>query len=423
MAVKKWTASVLALLIMCTAAFPAWAAGGPEEAQAAAANAEQAKQGEGQDKDKAKTMDGLDETISLIALPQAQLQLPCKAALLMCAETGDVLYNDNGDTQLPIASITKVMTLLLTMEAVENGKASLSDIVPVSEHAYGMGGSQIWLEPGEQITLDEMLKAICVSSANDAAVAVAEYIGGSEPGFVDMMNRRAQELGMENTHFMNACGLDTADHYSTAHDVAIMSRALLRHPLILEYSGIWQDSLRGGATQLTNTNKLLKRYQGITGLKTGTTGGAGVCISATATRDNMTLIGVVLGSSSSEDRFAAATSLLDYGFANCEVIDLPDTGPLEPVAVTGGAAETVAPVCSIPLRALVEKGSGKDLVFETTLPETVGAPVAAGQQLGEIVLKRGEEKVAVFPITAQEEVKKMDFGLSMSLLLRALFQL
>lgn len=324
---------------------------------------------------------------------------------------------------MPIASITKVMTLLLTMEAVENGKASLADIVPVSEHAYGMGGSQIWLEPGEQLTLDEMIKAICVSSANDAAVAVAEYIGGSEPGFVDMMNRRAQELGMENTHFMNACGLDAQDHYSTAHDVAVMSRALLRHPLILEYSGIWQDSLRGGATQLTNTNKLLKRYQGITGLKTGTTGGAGVCISATATRDNMTLIGVVLGSSSGEERFAAATSLLDYGFANCEVVELPKAGPLTPVPVTGGAAETVTPVCALPLRALVEKGSGKDLAFETTLPESLSAPVSEGQQLGEIVLKRGGETVTVFPVYAQQEVKKMDFNLSLSLLFKALFQL
>lgn len=414
MAVKRWTATLMALLIMCTAAFPAWASGGEEEARQVSVAAEEGK---------AKTMDGLDETISLITLPQAQLQLPCKAALLMCAETGDVLYNDNGDTQMPIASITKVMTLLLTMEAVENGKASMTDIVPVSEHAYSMGGSQIWLEPGEQLTLDEMIKAICVSSANDAAVAVAEYIGGSEPGFVDMMNQRAQELGMENTHFVNACGLDIQDHYSTAHDVAIMSRALLRHPLILEYSGIWQDSLRGGATQLTNTNKLLKRYQGITGLKTGTTGGAGVCISATATRDNMTLIGVVLGSSSSEDRFAAATSLLDYGFANCEVVELPAPGQLQPVAVTGGAAEAAALTCKLPLRALVEKGSGKDLAFEITLPETVEAPVAAGQQLGEVTLKRGGETVASFPVCAQAEVKKMDFGLSMSLLLRALFQL
>ena len=250
------------------------------------------------------------------AAAQPALELPCRAACLIDQQTGTILYEKNADQQMPIASITKVMTLLLTFEAVHDGRIAMDTLVPVSEHAYHMGGSQIWLEPGEQFTLDEMIKAICVSSANDAAVAVAELVGGSEPGFVQMMNARAAELGMVNTTFHNACGLDTEGHLSTAHDVAIMSREILNTcPEVLHYTGIWTDTLRGGATQLVNTNKLLKRYNGITGLKTGTTSGAGVCISASATRDGLDLIAVVLGSLSSSERFTAATTLLDYGFA------------------------------------------------------------------------------------------------------------
>ena len=211
-----------------------------------------------------------------------EFDLPCRAAILVDQASGTVLYEKQADQPMPIASITKVMTLLLTMEALESGKAALTDIVPVSEHAYNMGGSQIWLEPGEQLTLDEMLKAICVSSANDAAVAVAEYIGGSEPVFVEQMNRKAAELGMSGTHFCNACGLDEAGHLSTARDVAVMSREMLnRHPQITRYTTIWMDSLRGGATQLLNTNKLLKRYSGITGLKPAPPAGR-ACASAPA---------------------------------------------------------------------------------------------------------------------------------------------
>ena len=208
---------------------------------------------------------------------------PCRNAILISIDTGDILYEKEPDAEVPMASITKIMTLLLTLEAVEAGKISMTDIVPISEHAFNMGGSQIWLEPGEQFTLDELIKAICVCSANDAAVAVAEFVGGSEPVFAEMMNARAAELGMTHTRFVNACGLDAEGHYSSARDVAAMSLALLRHPKILEYSGIWMDTLRGGETQLTNTNKMLKSYAGITGLKTGTTNGAGVCISVPRT--------------------------------------------------------------------------------------------------------------------------------------------
>ncbi|MFR9065752.1 MAG: D-alanyl-D-alanine carboxypeptidase family protein, partial [Faecalibacterium prausnitzii] len=225
-----------------------------------------------------------------------QLDLNCRAAILIEQGSGRLLYEKNADERVPIASITKVMTLLLAFEAVHDGRLTMETPVPVSEHAYHMGGSQIWLEPGEQFTLDEMLKAICVSSANDAAVAVAELVGGSEPAFVEQMNARAAELGMEHTTFRNACGLDTEGHLSTARDVAIMSRTILNTcPEVLHYTGIWTDTLRDGQTQLVNTNKLLRRYDGITGLKTGTTGGAGVCITASATRDGLTLIAVVLG--------------------------------------------------------------------------------------------------------------------------------
>ena len=247
------------------------------------------------------------------------LDVPCAAAILIDEDSGTVLYEKNADQQRPIASITKVMTLLLAFEALSAGRISLSDTVPVSEHAYHMGGSQIWLEPGEQMTLDDMLKAICISSANDAAVAVAEFVGGSEPAFVQQMNTRAADLGLTNTHFENACGLDAEGHLSTARDVAMMSREiLLHHAEVRNYCSIWMDSLRDGATQLVNTNKLLKTYNGITGLKTGTTSRAGVCISASAERNGLRLIAVVLGADSGKERFAAATALLDYGFANYE---------------------------------------------------------------------------------------------------------
>ncbi|MBR5306959.1 MAG: D-alanyl-D-alanine carboxypeptidase, partial [Oscillospiraceae bacterium] len=221
---------------------------------------------------------------------QTNFDLPCKAALLMDEGTGQILYAKNADEQLPIASITKVMTMLLVFEAIDAGRISLEDTVPISANAYSMGGSQIWLEPGEIFTVHELLKAVAVSSANDAAVALAEYVGGSEGVFCDMMNKRAQQLGMENTNFANACGLDAEGHLSTAKDVAVMSRELMKHSKVFDYTTIWMDYLRGGETQLVNTNKMLHSYSGTTGLKTGTTGKAGVCITATAKRGEMSLI-------------------------------------------------------------------------------------------------------------------------------------
>ena len=354
------------------------------------------------------------------ALPD--IDVPCRAAVLIDLSSGTVLYEKEPDTPRPIASITKVMTLLLTFEAIDAGKVSLQDTVPVSDHTYNMGGSQIWLEPGETFTLDEMIKAICVSSANDAAVAVAEFIGGSEPAFAELMNQKAAELGMVNTTFKNACGLDEAGHLSTARDVAIMSREmLLKHPQITDYTTIWMDTLRGGQTQLLNTNKLLKRYQGITGLKTGTTSGAGVCISASASRDGLDLLAVVLGAASSAERFDAATALLDYGFANFENVTAPapENAPAS-LPVTGGAEETVQLEYAAPQKLLVQKGEGGALNAELELPQTLAAPLAAGQQVGTVTVRSGETVLGSWPVTAAGEVQPMTVRLGFERLLAAL---
>lgn len=320
---------------------------------------------------------------------------------------------------MPIASITKVMTLLLTFEAIHDGRLTLDTLVPVSEHAYHMGGSQIWLEPGEQFTLDEMIKAICVSSANDAAVAVAELVGGSEQGFVQMMNDRAAELGMTNTTFHNACGLDTEGHLSTARDVAIMSRQILTTcPEVLHYTGIWTDTLRGGATQLVNTNKLLRRYNGITGLKTGTTGGAGVCISASATRDGLNLIAVVLGAPSSKDRFEAATTLLDYGFAAWRAAPLPAMEDRPLLIKVKGSAEESVPLeySALPESILMPKESAAELTAQLTLPDELDAPVQQGQAVGMVRILAGESVLGEYDICAAADAPEMDFGTALGLL-------
>ncbi len=343
---------------------------------------------------------------------QPQLSLACQAAILVEQTTGQVLYEYNADQQMPIASITKVMTLLLTFEAIHNGRIAKTDLVPVSEHAYQMGGSQIWLEPGEQMTLDEMLRAICISSANDAAVAVAEFVGGSEPVFVQQMNDRAAALGMTNTQFHNACGLDAEGHLSTARDVAVMSCEILNTcPEVLEYSGVWSDSLRGGATQLVNTNKLLRRYNGITGLKTGTTSGAGVCISASAEREGLKLVAVVLGAPSSTDRFNCATTLLDYGFAAYEAAKLPALNERPLQLEVKGAAEPFVPLdyTALPETLLLEKGAGANLTASVELPEEAEAPVSAGQQLGRVVVRAGDTVLGEYPVTAAADTPRLTF--------------
>lgn len=347
----------------------------------------------------------------IIPATNADFDVPCAAAILIDEDSGTVLYEKNADARRPIASITKVMTLLLAFEALEAGKIHLDDFVPVSEHAYHMGGSQIWLEPGEQMTLDDMLKAICISSANDAAVAVAEYVGGSEPAFAEMMNARAAELGMTNTHFVNACGLDEPEHLSTARDVAVMSREmLLHHTEVRDYCSIWMDTLRGGATQLVNTNKLLKSYSGITGLKTGTTGKAGVCISASAERDGLRLIAVVLGAASGKERFQAASTLLDYGFSHFEsaAAELPADAPLS-LPVKRGTAESVALTYTAPERCLMPKGESSTLQIALDLPQKLAAPIRAGETVGTVKISNGSAELASYPVTAAQDVDALSF--------------
>ena len=364
-----------------------------------------------------------EPAVQPLTVTPPQLTLPCRAAMLIDQTSGTVLYEMNADQTMPIASITKVMTLLLTFEAVHAGRLTMDTAVPVSEHAYHMGGSQIWLEPGEQFTLDEMLRAICVSSANDAAVAVAELVGGSEPVFVEQMNARAAELGMTNTTFRNACGLDTEGHLSTARDVAILSRYLLNTcPELLHYTGIWTDSLRNGQTQLVNTNKLLRRYSGITGLKTGTTSGAGVCISASATRDGLTLIAVVLGSLSSSERFTAATTLLDYGFAAYAAVPLPAMEDRPLLIKVKGSAEESVPLdyTALPETLLMPKENAAALTAQLDLPQELEAPVQLGQTVGTVRILSGETQLGEYEVRAAADAEKMDFGTAFGLLWDAL---
>ena len=360
-----------------------------------------------------------EPAVQTLTVTPPQLTLPCRAAILIDQTSGAVLYEMNADQTMPIASITKVMTLLLTFEAVHAGRLTMDTAVPVSEHAYHMGGSQIWLEPGEQFTLDEMLKAICVSSANDAAVAVAELVGGSELAFVQQMNARAAELGMEHTTFRNACGLDTEGHLSTARDVAIMSRTILTTcPEVLHYTGIWTDTLRGGATQLVNTNKLLHRYNGITGLKTGTTGGAGVCISASAARDGLRLVAVILGAPSSKDRFEAAAALLDYGFGGWQAAPLPapEVQPLQ-LKVKGSAEDSVPlDYSALPQTVLLPREGTAELTAQASLPQQLEAPVEKGQTVGTVQVYHGETLLGEYEVKAAADAPRMDFGTAFSLL-------
>ena len=318
--------------------------------------------------------------------------ITAKSGILMEASTGEVLYQENPDERLQIASVTKTMTMLLIMEAIDSGKISLSDTVTVSEYAASMGGSQVFLEVGEQMSVDDMLKAIAVASGNDAAVAMAEFISGSEGAFVENMNKRASELGCKNTHFINCNGLDeTEDHYSTARDVAIISRELLKHTKIFDYTTIWMDSLRGGTFGLSNTNKLIRFYKGANGLKTGSTSTAKYCISATAERDDMQLISVVICSPSTKERFASASSMLDYGFANYEVAgkDFLET-PVPYVNVIGGTASQIAPKIS-GNGFVLKKGNADKVEHSFELYESVNAPIEKGQRLERLyILLRGK---------------------------------
>ena len=338
-----------------------------------------------------------------------ELDLEAPSALLMEKTTGQILYAKNEHQKLEPASVTKVMTLLLTMEAIDRGAIAYDDVVTVSAYAASMGGSNVYLAEGERITVEELLKAVCVASGNDASVALAEHISGVTELFVAEMNNRAMELGMKDTHFVNCHGLPAEGHVSSAADIAIMSRELiLNHSELQRFTTIWMDSLRDGAFELANTNKLIRYYDGATGLKTGSTSSAGYCISATAERDGMELIAVVLKGSTSQQRFEDAKTMLNYGFSTYALHTVDAAEPFAPVPVTLGMEEEVALMLPQEGRqVLVRKAQAAGLTQEVTLPEEVAAPVVQGQQLGTLTVRDGEAVVLELPVLAAESVEKL----------------
>ena len=337
------------------------------------------------------------------------MSLDCRSAMLMEADTGKVIYEMNADESLPPASVTKVMTLLLVMEAVEEGRISFSDMVTASAHACSMGGSQIYLEEGEQMSVEDMVKSVVIASANDAALALAEHIAGTESAFVEMMNKRAEELGLTGTHFENTNGLDDTvqNHVSTARDIAIMSRELIKHKKICEFSSIWMDTIRNGEFGLTNTNRLVRFYRGATGLKTGSTAKAKFCITATAERDGMTLICVIMAAPTRDIRNAAATSLLDWGFANFAVYK-NEGRALEPLKVLGGVKQSCAvgyPEYSL----VVSKSDAQRVEYSIEISDKTAAPVKVGDKVGRVVYKLGDKEIGESDIVATESVDKINF--------------
>ena len=341
------------------------------------------------------------------------LQLDAPSAVLMDLETGTVLYEVNAREKLAPASVTKVMTLLLIMEAVDAGRISWGDMVTASETAAAKGGSQVYLKVGETMSVEDMVKSIAVSSANDCACAMAEFIAGSEAGFVELMNSRARELGMSDTHFVNCTGLDddpaAAEHLTTAYDIALMSRELLKnHPDIKRFTTIWMDSVRGGAFGLSNTNKLVRFYEGTTGLKTGYTSAAGHCLSASAKRENLELVAVVLNCPNSAARFESAKALLDYGFANYALIEVQEE-ELPTVEVILGKSQSLQVTAQGEAQLLVDKALRQGVIRTVELPQTIEAPVAPGQVLGTLTVESGGKILAAVPLVAAEEVERLSW--------------
>ena len=346
----------------------------------------------------------------LLTIPARALEVSAPSALLMEKETGTVLFSKNEHEKLEPASVTKVMTLLLTMEAIDGGTLHYDDIITASAHACSMGGSQIWLKENEQMSVGDMIKAVCVVSANDCAVALAEQIAGSEDAFVERMNARAAELGMNDTHFCNATGLPAAGHVTSAHDIALMSRELiLNHPDIRKYTTIWMDTLRGGTSSLVNTNKLIRFYEGATGLKTGSTDSALYCLSGTAERDGMELIAVIMKAPTSAQRFEDAKSLLSYGFSTYALAKAAPDAALPPVPVSLGTRATVQPIAS-ESSLLLEKAKAANLEKSVTLAERVEAPIAKGDVLGTLTVSSGGETLAEVPLVAGEDVPRVTWG-------------
>ena len=347
----------------------------------------------------------------LLVLPAAAVtgapETEAGSAVLREKETGTVLYEDHAHDKLEPASVTKVMTLLLVMEAIDSGRLKLDDMVTVSARAASMGGSQVYLKEGEQMTVDDMLKAVAVVSGNDAAVALAEHLAGSESAFVERMNQRARELGMEDTNFLNCTGLPAAGHLTSAYDIALMSRALIGHAKIREYTTIWMDTIRDGQFQLANTNKLVRFYEGCTGLKTGSTDSALYCLSATAERDGMELIAVVMKSPTSAQRFESAKSLLNFGFANYTLLDIQPDAAIPPVEVSLGTLDQVQPILGQGSRILVDRNELNEVTTELRLTDNVEAPVEQGQKLGEMVVSVGGQERQVIPLVADQAVERL----------------
>ncbi len=365
------------------------------------------------------------DTEPLEAVPVAAegeaLEIKAKSSILIDAKSGKVLYEENSDEKSPPASITKIMSLLLIMEAIEDGRLTLETNVVCTETAASLGGSQIWLEPGETMSVHELLKAVTVVSANDATVMLAEAVAGSEESFVVMMNEKAKALGMNNTNFENCTGLDSPNHYSSAFDVALMSKELLKHEKITEYTTIWMDTLRNGESELVNTNKLVRFYDGCTGLKTGTTADAGYCLSASAKRDGLSLVAVVMSGETSKDRFAGAQKLLNYGFAHYKNIEIkPQTDEKIFTSVKKGTEDKIELCADGIFSSLVKKSDKSEIVSEMILPENVKAPVEEGQQIGEIIYMQNGNQLGSIPLKAVKSVSERTIWRSFAILLKYL---
>ena len=364
------------------------------------------------------------EAVATVGEIGQTLDIKAKSCILMEAKTGKILYEDNADEVTAPASITKIMSLVLIMEALDDGRLTLETVVTASEHAAKMGGSQIWLEPGEQMTVNDLLKATVIASANDATVALAEAVSGSEETFVNEMNKKAKAIGMNSTTFINCTGLDAEGHTTTAHDVALMSRELIGHELIKQYSTVWMETLRNGESELVNTNKLVRFYEGCTGLKTGTTSKAGYCLSATAKRNGMELVAVVMDGQTSSDRFEGAKKLLNYGFANYTFSSLEaDLKENTAVAVKNGTESAVTIKAGGKLDLLLKRNENGKITQEISIEPEIIAPVKAGQKLGTVSFLLDGKEMGSVDIVAEKDVAKLGFGTVFLRLILCLFKL
>lgn len=338
-------------------------------------------------------------------------KLNVKSSILMSLDTGDVIKQNNAYEHLSPASVTKLMSILLILEAIDSGKIKLTDEVAATENAVSKGGSQIWLEVGEKMTVNDLFKAVVIASANDACTLLGEYVAGSDSAFVDMMNKRVETLGLKNSHFENCTGLDDeiTNHYSCAYDLAVIAKEVMKHKLILKYSTVWLDSLRNGKTELNNTNKMINKYNGMTGLKTGTTSNAGFCLCATATRDGISFVSVVLGAQTSDERFALTQELLDYGFANYKLDNIKiDNSKLKTVKVKNGVDKYITPKCELNKKLLLPKNSDK-ITYKYSFLDEVKAPVKKGDKLGVITVYSGNKKISSIELKSDKNIKSVTF--------------